>query len=70
MAKVESVVHTTAGVTDVDEAAGTVSVSLGEGDTIATLTVIDGDGNFVNVYLNWQQASMIMAGLGAAAHAM
>ena len=70
MAKVDAAINTMAGVVELDDKGGTVSVVLEDGGNVATLTVVDGQGNTATVYVGWQQTSMLMANLGAAAYHM
>lgn len=67
---VDYVELTVAGVVERDDKSGTVQVQLGEGDTIARMSTVDGAGNTTVVYLDWNDVVGLMSAFGAAAHRM
>ena len=58
-------IKTFAGVVNVGDQAGLVTVEHEDSDTLVALTVLDGDGDEVQVFLDYHQAAHLMGALGA-----
>jgi hypothetical protein len=65
MDSVDVISTTVRGVLDAKDPGGTVHVELPEGANVTSLTVIDGEGNTAQVFLDYVQAARIMSALGA-----
>mgnify|MGYP001194200624 CR=1 FL=1 len=70
--QIRETVPTLAGIESIDDPAGEIRVSLGDGDNIVGVAVTDGRGDRrpVVVYLDYHQVQRLMVVLGAAAHRM
>lgn len=60
-------IDTLAGVVHADDPKGSVSVTRGEGDTVVTLSVYDGRGGAVEVFLTHDQVTRLVMTLAATA---
>ena len=60
-------VTTLGGVENASDPAGRVTVELEPGSTMVTLTVDDGKGSNVHVFLPWSKATSVAMAIGACA---
>ena len=60
-------VTTLAGVEEATDPGGMVTVELEDGSTMVTLTVVDGNGTSVHVFLPYREAASLTMALGACA---